>query len=269
MKKSSTLMLSYIIFLVATVIIRFCFGWTGLGQVALAATIAGCFFAFADLMGWYISYKKPLVEAMKEDLAIFKRYGDTAKEYIRRDIEDSRQAIELVKIYADEDERINEFISACETSAPRLQQMIEDIEDYKSEMDETEEELNKDTTKLFGIGIFEAIFAVCGFVTFFLLLCFNSIVEIVVPYGETVTVLAFAIIMLNYFLRDILEDHARKDLADINKHMQQEKANIEEIKTKMKESKYLETAQKLIELIETCKNMEDNADGQVEDALGK
>ena len=261
MKKSSTLMLSYIIFLVLTVIIKFRFEWGGLGQVALAATIAGCFFAFADLANWYISYRKPLVEAMEEDIVIFKQYSDTVIEYIRRDIENSKQAIELVAIYADEDCRIKEFISACETSAPHFQQMIKDIEGYQSEMDEIEIALNKATKKLFGISILDVIFATCGFVIFFILLCFNSIVELVVPYGEPVTVLAFAIIMLNYFLRDILEDHAKKDLADITEHMQQEKANIEEIKTKMEESNYIDIAKRIVEFIETRKNMEDNTDG--------
>lgn len=269
MKKSSTLMLSYIIFLVATVIIRFCFGWTGLGQVALAATIAGCFFAFADLMGWYISHKKPLVEAMQEDLKVFKRYGDTAQEYIRRDIQGSEQAMALVRTYADEENRVKQFISVCEAAAPRLQEMIEDIERYKSAMDETEEVLKEDSRKLFWIGVFEVAFAICGFIAFFLLLCFGTVVEIVAPYGEVVTVLAFAIIMLNYFLRDVLEDHAKKDLEDINKHIQQEKNNIEEINAKMAESKYVEAAEKLVEVIEECKKTEDNADGQVENALGE
>ena len=262
-------MLSYIIFLIITVFIRFKYGWTGIGRVALAATIAGCFFAFSDLLNWYISYKKPIVQAMKEDLSIFKQYGETAKEYIRRDIDNSKHAIELVKKYADDDNRIKEFIRACEASEPNLRQMLEDIEGYKMEMDDTEDDLTKDTVKLFGMGLVEAFLAICGFVIFFTLLCFNSIVEIVVPYGETVTVLAFAIIMLNYFLRDVLEDHAKKELADINKHIQQEKANIEEINAEMEENKYIETAQKLVELIEACKDMEDNADGQVEDALGE
>lgn len=269
MKKSSTLMLSYIIFLVITVIIRFRFGWTGLGRVALAATIAGCFFAFADLINWYISYRKPIVEAMTEDLAVFRKYGNTAKEYMRSDIEDSKQSIELVQSYADVDDRIKEFIGVCEASIPKLQQMIADIDSYELEMDETEEELDKDIGKLFWIGILEVILAICGFVTFFVLLCFNSIVDIVIPYGETVTVLAFAIIMFNYFLRDVLEDKAKKDLEDINHHIIQEKTNIEEINAKMTENKCLESAKKIVEFIETRKDLEDNADGQVEDALGE
>lgn len=269
MKKSSTLMLSYIIFLVGTVIIRIRFGWTGIGQVALAATIAGCLFAFADLLNWYISYKKPVVEVIKEDIVIFRQYSDTVEEYICHDIDTSKQAVEIVKIYTDEDERIKEFINACEMSVPKLQQMIEDIENSKAEMDETERELDKDTVKLFGIGVLEAFLAILGFITFFILLCFNSVVTIVVPYGETVTVLAFAIIMLNYFLRDVLEDYAKKDLEDINNDIKQARTKIEEIKENMTEIKYVEAAQKLVELIEASKDLEDNVDGQVEDALGE
>lgn len=269
MKKSSTLMLSYIIFLVITIIIRIKFNWTGLGQVALAATIAGCFFAIADILNWYISYKKPLVGAMREDLLILKQYEHAAKEYICRDIEDSKQSIELLQAYADEDDRIKEFIDICKTSIPQHKQMVREIESYEFEMVVTEEELRNDAARLLGIGILEAIFATLGFVSFFVLLCFKAIVEIVIPYGETVTVLAFAIIMLTYFLRDILEDKARKDLADINKHIKQEKRNVEKIKAKMTENKCLETAKNLLELIETCKDTEENTDGQTENALGE
>lgn len=267
MKKSSTLMLSYIIFLVVAVVVRFGFGWTGIGQVALAATISGCFFAFADLLNWYISYKKPLIKAMKEDLVVFQKYRKTAKEYMVSDIEDSKKSIEMVQKYIDEDNRVKEFVEVCRESIQNLKKMIANIDNYEFEISDMKDELDKDTERLFWSGVLEAVFAICGFIAFFVVLCFNAIVEIVIPYGETVTVLAFAIIMFNYFLRDVLEDKAQKDLADINKRIKEEKYRIEEIKANMANNKCLEPAKKLVELIETCKEMEDKTDGQVEDAF--
>ena len=57
MKKSNALMLSYIIFLVLSILTQIIFDWEGLNIIAIAATIAGCFFAFSDLANWYVSYQ--------------------------------------------------------------------------------------------------------------------------------------------------------------------------------------------------------------------
>lgn len=255
MKKSSTLMLSYIIFLVITVIIKFCFGWTGLGQVALAATIAGFFFAFADLLNWYISYKKPLVDAIKSEAAILKQFTHEAKEHIRKDADDIKQAVEIVKAYANKNNRIQEFIDRCEETNHGCYQFIDAIEGCKLEMNKIEKGLDKITNKLSRIGTLEVVLAILGFVAFFLLLCLKPIVEFVMPFGETITVLAFVTIMFNYFLRDVLEDKGKKELTDMNNQITHDRAYVEDVIKNMRKTNCLETAQKLAEEMEKHSNM--------------
>ena len=68
MKKSSALMLSYIVILILTICATVYSEWNGIEQVALAATVAGLFFACADYYGCWISFNQPMVDARKKHL---------------------------------------------------------------------------------------------------------------------------------------------------------------------------------------------------------
>ena len=68
MKKSNALMLSYIIFLVIAFLVDCFFAWDGLGKVAMAATLAGLFFAIADLIGWRVASEQDFCKAVQKAL---------------------------------------------------------------------------------------------------------------------------------------------------------------------------------------------------------
>ena len=109
MKKSNALMLSYMIFLVISIIAQIFFPWNGLDQIAMAATIAGVFFAFADLAGWYVSNQTNIENSLKETDEHIEEIYSIIIETIDMETQECSKILELIKPYREHNEHFKEL----------------------------------------------------------------------------------------------------------------------------------------------------------------
>ena len=114
MRKSNALMLSYMIFLTLAILAQLIFKWDGLDRISIAATIAGCFFALADLSNWYISYRTPLIEAIKKDFDNISFFGEVAENAVGSQQKELAESISLLAPYKDNYPGANKLISIAE-----------------------------------------------------------------------------------------------------------------------------------------------------------
>ena len=114
MKKSSTLMLSYIVFLFIAVVVNLVWKWDRLGQIALAASAAGLLFAFADLASWYLSCTLPYAELFLKDVI---NIGENLHEIaeLKKEAKDNiDKAISLLKPYLEGRPMLNKIVEDCQ-----------------------------------------------------------------------------------------------------------------------------------------------------------
>ena len=110
------------------------------------------------------------------------------------------------------------------------------------------------------LKILEIILAVLGFTVFFVVISFETIVNFLSPYGSVVTIVAFAVIMLNYLLRDILEEKGKRNVDELKTHMEEKKEEIAEIEKETERINQHDYVRKMADLIkesrikETCSN---------------
>lgn len=256
MKKSNALMLSYIIFLCIAVGVDILSNWQGMDQIALAATVAGCFFAFADLSNWYASYTLPIAEAMKEDYDVFCTYYQTAINAFRTNKTEASEVIVLMEPFIDKDERIADAVTSCKKVVESATRTENQLVEMNSDIERIGKDVDNELSKVDRYEKIEVILAVLGFLVFFALITFDCLTNILSAISSLATVFAFIIIMLNYFLREFLEDKAKQDIADINAHMEQEKENIKEIEEKKKMTDALEHARNVAKKYKTASEKE-------------
>ena len=114
MKKSNALMVSYMAFLIIALLASAIFQWDGLDKIAMATTIAGCFFAFADLAGWYVSYYMIYEENFKKINASFLDFYSLILNVIDKRCKEYSESKNLLLPYIDSNGKINPFINALE-----------------------------------------------------------------------------------------------------------------------------------------------------------
>ena len=135
-KKSNILMLSYIIFLFFSVCASAFLSWQGIHRISLAATIAGCFFAVADLANWYVSYQKLIIERRKDQIDSLRLYGEKLLEKAHVQMTTATKAMNMLIPYQN-DETIKDLIAKCERN--RIACCKKEKEDQEA-MEEIEEE---------------------------------------------------------------------------------------------------------------------------------
>lgn len=248
MKKSNALMFSYIAFLVISLIANIAFKWEGLGKIAFAATIAGCFFAFADLANWYVSFNLPIVEAFLEDYYTFREYYNTAIDYLSTKKQNLCTALEMLRPFREKHEGVEKCALELLDYADTMEERIQSLKDSLPEIEEIEDEIKKEIKNINKFSIIEFAFIVLGFIAFFTVCNFEKICQFILTYNDIATILAFTLIMLNYFLRDILDEKAKEELSTIHNHIKIEQANIEDTKQKYQTIDYVAQAEKLVEL---------------------
>lgn len=211
MKKSNALMLSYIIFLFIAVVANLFWKWEGLDQIALAASAAGLFFAFADLASWYLSCALPYAELFLEDAISIKENLHELAEVKSEAKDNIDKAISLVQPYLDGRPKLSKIVQDCmelrNTAEEKAQRFIS-IEE-KAELLRKKAEAYVKSLKNY--RIVELILACIGFLVFFILLSFDSVIEIIAPHEALITVFAFVVIMLCYYLRDTVEEKIKRD----------------------------------------------------------
>lgn len=260
MKKSSSLMLSYILILLVTVIASAKYEWSGIDQVALATTMAGFFFAFADYFGWDASYNQHLVDAKKEYLSTYRSYLNEVLSMANKDSEENQQAIDLLTPYLELHESVAEVLDNAKELADTIEQAKTNASTallkFPQRMEavaEKEQKIKKDT-------LVEAIGATAGFFVFFLFVIFDSLAEKFMPASSLTTVAAFAIIMLNYLAKDLLEGGMQKDVAESAALCREMKQKVTNYKEKLHNTHLLENAQKMVSEIEKHLNKEEDVD---------
>lgn len=222
MKKSNALMLSYMIFLSLALIADIFFAWTGLDRISMAATIAGFFFAFADLANWSASVTLPkleVVERMADEFPCLIRAHIT---YYEAKIAEKQEILRIVQPFAAQHDPFanvanasNEEIEHLKGSLNKAQIMLENLPE------ETKQQLSLARQKIKHRYFIDTLLAVIGFASFFIIITFDWFATLLSGYQSIATTLAFAIIMLSYYLRDILDDKSKKEVEAIMKECEQ------------------------------------------------
>ena len=246
MKKSNALMLSYIIFLVITLIANVFFKWDGLDKIAIAATVAGCAFALADLMGWFESYLTNYWQMVQTTdnyvTSLYEEEIDIAEEQN----EEIQEALTKIAPYLDKNRK---FASIQEDLLLYADENNEKIKDYKESLEE-DRKLQKDIEKHLNRcklwQTLEIIFITLGFVLFFIVNAFPFFVVILAPHQTIITIVAFIFIMLNYFLKDCIEENTKQKLDKMLKKAENCKLNIDRNKARFDDLQLVENIDKAI-----------------------
>ena len=210
MKKSNTLMLAYIGILILTMVADAVSEWSGIDQVALAATVAGFFFALADYCAWEVSYVQPIVGVQKESLNACEQNLSEILECINRDKVDLHKQIALFQDYCDTNSKIEVWIDAANSYllfADKANSVLKTNSPVKKRI------IWRENTILIS-KIAEVFWATVGFFAFFTLAIFDKLVDQFLDMGSLVTIGAFTLIMMTYFLKDIGEGQTEKQVSE-------------------------------------------------------
>lgn len=262
MKKSNALMISYILILISTIAADSLIAWDGIDQIALAATVAGCFFAIADFWGWAASFGFPMVNAQKECNNTYKHYLEEILHESRKDRSELYEAVGLLKPYANSHASVNELIDASKDLASVIEIAETTARESLIEVAKEETDLKKREKRIVRQKWYEIIFATCGFFIFFILLVFDVAVEVLLPLGSFITVITFAVIMLNYFLKDVLEDTAKKEVADLNTVRESVRQRTSAYKEEIVKVDFMQATKDVISKIKKYENAELNAESE-------
>ena len=215
MKKSNALMLSYIIFLLTTVVAHLCWKWEGLSQIALAASAAGLLFAFADLAGWYLSCALPYAELFLEDAISIKESLHQMAETKKEARDNIDKAISLVAPYLNGRPKLNKIVQDCKDLRDDAEEKAQKFNSIEKDAELLRKKAEKYVKSLKKYRIIELGLACVGFLAFFALTVFDILIEIIAPYEAAITVFAFMIIMLCYYLRDTVEGKMKKECLEL------------------------------------------------------
>ena len=253
MKKSNSLMLAYVIFLIITVIASL-ISWDGISSIACGATIAGCLFSFADLTNRYSSYYKKFIEPYKENQTVQHERALIFKASLAAQIKDANEAIEILQPYR-EDITINQVILGSEAYIKETTETLLQVDSIANDnliiegimaMENGVQQLEKRETKLL----------IAGYVLFFCIVVFDYLECLFEPLLSTLTVLAFALIVVNYLLHDILEIKAEESIADIKERTKDCAEKMQSMQSKAAPSAIVDKAKELAEAYISLKQEE-------------
>lgn len=260
MKKSSTFMLAYIIFLFVSVGVSLCTEWDGIEKISVAATMAGYFFALADLMGWTQTTQVPaILTKIDEYEALAQCYQNDIESY-HAALDEIRQAMKYLAKHKNKSKKINEMYAT-------YVEVLSDME--KIENEEPQKDLHIAKTckrhaklrkRLKYLQPSADILFTLGFLDFLVILVFDDYMQRMLPHAEIFTILAFAIIMFTYFLKDILDEKYEKQIESSKKAIAKYREELSEPKLKI--SLFESMKQEVDEILQ----QEEESNGQTENA---
>ena len=254
MKKSNSLMLAYFIFLIITVIASL-FSWNGISSIACGATIAGCLFSFADLTNRYASYFKKFIEPYKEDVKVQHARTTLFKESLIDKIKNANEAIEILKPYC-EDAKIKHVILGTEEYIGETNKTLSEVDSIANDtfvidnIIATENDIKKLEKREFALLI-------AGYVLFFCIVVFDCLEHFFEPFLAALTIFAFALIVLNYFLHDVLERKAEESIANIRARTKDNAQKIESMQLNAAMPPFADKAKELVKAYLELKNEEE------------
>lgn len=266
MKKSNTLMISYMIFLVISLLANMLFEWKGLDRIAMAATIAGCFFAIADLCNWEASfwdYSYDKLIAVNQNLIDL---DQTAIKFVQDRDQEMEYIIEQAKPYRDKHPKCEELIA---TATDVLKTGVERREYHSNsllESGEMSKKLEKEKKKSKRFEKAALYLMVWGFVLFFSIIVFDYFVCILTKYQTWATIVAFVVIMYNYYAKDVIEENQKMVLEGLTQKTMNNKFEMEKLVRELQELNLSDQVDSLIESIEKKEKekliLEANENGQ-------
>lgn len=255
MKKTNALMLSYIIFLTIALLVKSFFNWNELDRIAMAATIAGYFFALADLFNWTATFNK--------------YYFNKIKILQKNMIDIYSTQIKFIEERQIDFEYMSKKVAPYKGKNSNLDSLIDDISktieedksikvDYKQSVATYTKKYNSKKqikrTKLFEKA--ELVFVVLGFVSFFLIIVFDYFSYILSTSQSTITVTAFIIIMSNYYIKDIVEENLKTELDKTLKDTKNIKTSFKKTNQQFKEINLPLRVDSFIDMINKAENHE-------------
>lgn len=257
MKKSNALMLSYIIFLALSFLVDCFFDWGGLGKVAMAATLSGLFFAIADLIGWRVSCEQDFLSTVQKTLAAAILSVDKLKLCSESIIAENKEVVELITLYDGQNDALDNALKTAKAGIVSQEKYIETSVENKSKAEMLSKEiLHIKNQKINKLKKAETAVIVFGFVAFFVIATFDGLYTLLLNVESSVTVIAFCVIMVTYFLKDIFVSKKKKELEGVLSDL----AESEEVLAKMMEDvtkrKITKEVKELIGSLETQKALE-------------
>lgn len=249
MRKGNVFMLAYVIVLALTLMANIFFGWDGLDRIAMAATIAGCAFAFSDLIGWCASYTSEFWQSIRDTndyvTSLFESEIDTAEEQN----EQLEEILEIMTPYVDKSKRLKQIEEGI---LDLVKSNNEKIEDYKATLKKDEKEdarisKNLENTKWW--LLIEAISMVVGVSLFFTIVIFDFFVAFLTPWEAIVTIVAFILIVLNYFLKECIEEYSKQKLKNLQKRAETCELKIKETNDTFNNLNLLDTVNEAVKRI--------------------
>jgi len=251
MKKSNALMLSYMIFLVVALLAKITFKWEGLDQIAMGATVAGCFFAFADLSSWYASNTELILNALQKDQNVFVEYCKAQLDKINAWKTEAEEICKRMVPYCGCLVHAADLIEFCTKRKEKLENAHTELEKSINEgLTKMQTLLDKENLRISFFRIIDIILITIGFVVFFALITFDGLSTLLTNYQSYATIIAFVVIMLNYFCRDIIDEHTKNQADRILAKAEKEKNTVIELEEEIKKTPLLDRANQLIEQIE-------------------
>ena len=224
--------------------------WNGLDQIAMAATVAGFFFAVTDYYGWKASFEYSIYTK-------YQRMTDSLIKYTKLNINTvQNQNSEIAKVLTslsprkNEDYRIEQCIKNAENilekNKERLQKYEESLKTCDNLYSKTAAGL-KESKKHHAI---EFVFGILGFICFFVIIAFSYLVFVITPYQSTVTVFTFALIMLNYYMKDEYQKKKEQETDELFEIVEKQEQRAKEINEDNK--KLSQDLQQKLEDLDLC-----------------
>ena len=250
-------MISYMILLFITLVAKMLFNWDGLDKIALAASISGLFFAFADYFNWRLLCEEKQHDLIQGVLSQMITSSEKYKTYLSNKLEENMEILSIIGTgYTPE----HPFYDTIEYIKQESSILTEHINNQTTSKEQSEE-LSKHASDVYIPKINrwknnEMKLLILGFVLSFVVLVFNSAYTFLSALGSIVTVFSFLIILLTYFLKDIYEDKDIKTIENAVNRMKQTEKKLEDIILHDDDKNMKEELKRYIYIIKTGEHME-------------
>ena len=187
MRKSTVFLFAYALFLLVAVILDFFTKEGVLSRLAVAASVASYFFAFADLFetrARFCEYKLDLDNKdyqSESDLhkVVEKYIGEYSDFYYRK-----KREIELI----DEQKRDNEMLEIINKGLSYVEESKDGLKDIEDSCEDLCEEIERNEKEIGKLKVVVASFMLLAFISFFLVFSFKTISACFEPIEKNIQI---------------------------------------------------------------------------------
>lgn len=245
MKKSNALMLSYIIFLVISLVAYVFCNWNGIDKIAVAATIACYFFALADYSDCKSTFNKYYCDKSKSIQSSLIDIDVAEIEFLEERKEELESILEKAVAYQGRNSRFDYVIVVANELLETDKKDIEEYEKLIAQDTKLYEEKEKESNKKY--DVVSSVLMVLGFVSFFSVIVFDYFADWFSSTQSFLTVIAFIIIMFTYYSKDVIQSNTKAKLNELTEKLEHNKKKQEEIILEYKNLNLVNTIDQFIE----------------------